>query len=257
MTTKVLKVPATWLERLRASRFAAVYKRRELWLLVGGMLLALLLWWLSEPFGAMMVRIGDLREWILTFGPMAPLVYIGIFSLQILVAPIPGQFLGVMGGYLFGVLLGSLYSITGLMVGASLAMWLARRLGRPLLERFSNPAQLAFWEKKMRMRAGLTWWLLFLLPMPDIVFYAAALSSASISTLLIALVAGRGLGLLLANTIGHWTAHSTPGWILVQWGVVGVLAVSAYLYERRLRLMALLTVRRLRHWWRRSYFFAR
>ena len=249
MTSKVSKAPTPWLMRL-----AALRKRREFWLLLGGgVLLTLLLWWLSEPFGAMMTRIGNLRDWILTFGPMAPLVYIGVFSLQILIAPLPGQFMGVMGGYLFGMFLGSVYSITGLMVGAGLAIWLARRFGRPWLERFFDPAQIAAWEKTMRTRSGFTWWLLFLFPMPDVVFYVAGLSSTSLRTLLIALITGRGLGLFLANTLGHWTANSAPEWILVQWAIVAILAGVVYINQRRVRLVALVVARRVRHWSRRHH----
>lgn len=253
MTTKAPKAPSPWMMRL-----AALPKRREFWLLLGGALLfsvlSVLLWWLSEPFGAMLERIGDLRDWILTFGAMAPLVYIGVFSLQILIAPLPGQFMGVMGGYLFGVLLGSIYSITGLMMGAGLAIWLGRRYGRPLLERFFDAEQLAIWEKRTRTRSGFTWWLLFLFPVPDVIFYAAGLSSTSLRTLLIALIAGRGLGLLLANTMGHWTATSTPQWVLAQWAIVTVLAVSIYLNQRRVRLVALVAARRVRQWSRSHYF---
>lgn len=233
-------------------QLSALVKRRDLWLLLSGsVLVVLLMWWLREPFGVMLDRIGNLRAWILTFGAMAPLVYIGVFSLQILIAPLPGQFLGVMGGYLFGVLLGSLYSITGLMVGASLAIWLGRRFGRPLLERFFDPTQLLLWEKKMRARSGFTWWLLFLFPMPDVIFYAAGLSSTSLRTLLIALLAGRGLGLLLANTMGHWTATSSPQWVLGQWILMAILAGVIYFYQRRLRWGALVTARRARRWSRR------
>ena len=244
MTTKVSKVPVP-----RLMQLGALVKRRDFWLLLSGSaLVVLLMWWLSEPLGVMLARIGSLRAWILTFGAMAPLVYIGVFSLQILIAPLPGQFLGVMGGYLFGVLLGSVYSITGLMMGASLAIWLGRRFGRPLLERFVAPAQLLLWEKKMRARSGFTWWLLFLFPMPDVIFYAAGLSSTPLRTLLIALFAGRGLGLLLANTMGHWTATSSPQWVLGQWIVMAVLAGLIYRYQRRLRLGILLTARRMRRW---------
>jgi uncharacterized membrane protein YdjX (TVP38/TMEM64 family) len=252
MTTKVSKVYPLWFTRLGLARLATLHKRWEFWLLLGGVaLIAILLWWVSEPFGAMLARIGNLRDWILTFGAAAPLVYIGVFSLQILIAPLPGQFLGVMGGYLFGVLLGSLYSITGLAVGAGLAIWLARRFGRPLLERFFDVQQLAHWEKKMRTRSGFTWWLLFLFPVPDLIFYVAGLSSTSIRTLLIALIAGRGLGLFLANTMGHWTAIGTPQWVLGQWVVVALLAGFIYLYQRRVRFVALVTARRVRHWSRR------
>lgn len=252
MTTKVSKAPFPWLTRLGVTRLTDLYKRWEFWLVVaGGALLALLLWWVSEPFGAMLDRGSDLREWILTFGPMAPIVYISIFSLQILVAPLPGQFLGVMGGYLFGVVLGSLYSITGLLMGAGLAIWLGRRFGRPLLERFFNAEQIALWERKMRASSGFTWWLLFLFPVPDLIFYVAGLSSTSLRTLLVALLAGRGLGLFLANIMGHWTATSSPEWVIAQWVIIALAAVLIYLYQRRLRLMALLTARRTQRYARR------
>ena len=252
MTSKEVKAPSLWLIRL-----AALTKRPEFWLFVIGgallvMLFGLLMWWLGEPFGLMLARAGNLRDWILTFGAMAPVVYIGVFSLQILIAPLPGQFLGVMGGYLFGVLLGSLYSILGLTMGAGLAIWLARRFGRPLLERFFDPLQISLWEKKMRTRSGFTWWLLFLFPVPDVIFYAAGLSSTSLRTLIIALLAGRGLGLFLANTMGHWTATSSPEWVIGQWVVVGLMAAFIYLYQRRVRLVALVTARRVRRWSRRN-----
>jgi len=243
----VLSQGLSWLTQL-----TLLPKRPEFWLLLGGVPLAIFaVWWLRVPFAAVLDHIGDLRAWILTFGPLAPLVYIGFFSLQIIVAPIPGQFLGVMGGYLFGALLGSLYSITGLVVGAGIAILLARYFGRPVLERFFSAEQLAYWEKKLRARSGFTWWLLFLFPVPDVIFYVAGLSSTSLRTLLFALVAGRGLGLLFATTMGHWSATLSPQWVLAQWATIALMGGLAFLYQRRVRLLALLTARRLRQWSRR------
>jgi uncharacterized membrane protein YdjX (TVP38/TMEM64 family) len=131
---------------------------------------------------------------------------------------------------------------------------LGRRFGRPLLERFFDPAQLAEWEKKARTRSGFPWWLLYLFPVPDLIFYVAGLSSTSLRTLLVALIAGRGLGLFLANTMGHWTATSTPQFVLAQWIIVALLAGTIYLYQRRLRLVALVMARRVRRWSRRHAF---
>jgi uncharacterized membrane protein YdjX (TVP38/TMEM64 family) len=235
-----------------STQLALLSKRWEFWLLLAGAPLAFFgLWWLRVPFATMLAHIGDLRDWILTFGPLAPLAYIGIFSLQIVVAPIPGQFLGVMGGYLFGALLGSFYSIIGLVLGAGVAIILGRRFGRPLLERFFGPVQLVFWEKKLRTRSGFTWWLLFLFPVPDVIFYVAGLSSTSLRTLLIALIAGRGLGLLFATTMGHWSATLSPQWVLAQWATIALIGVFIFLYQRRVRLLTLVTARRLRRWSRR------
>src|SRR4051794_28425885 len=75
-----------------STQLALLPRRWEFWLLLGAIPLAIFgVWWLRVPFATMLAHIGDLRAWILTFGPLAPLAYIGIFSLQIIIAPIPGQ----------------------------------------------------------------------------------------------------------------------------------------------------------------------
>lgn len=223
--------------------------RREVWAVVGGVVLLLVgVRWLSEPIADLMLHAERVRDWILTFGPLAPLVYIGVFSLQILLAPVPGQFMAVMGGYLFGAPLGALYSIAGLMLGAGLAMWLGRRYGRPLIERLVEPVQLTRWERKLRVRSPLTWWVLFLFPVPDLIFYVAGLSSVPLRKLLLAVLLGRGLGLLIATTVGHMTALSNPDWVLLKWAVIGLMGALIYAYQRRIRLLLLLGVRRMRAW---------
>jgi uncharacterized membrane protein YdjX (TVP38/TMEM64 family) len=224
-------------------------RRRESWLVAGSIGAAVLLaWLLYEPVAMLLAKAFDARAWILSFGSLAPLVYILLFSTQILVAPLPGNFLGVIGGYLFGVLLGSLYSIIGLMIGAGLAMFIGRRFGRPMLERFFTPADLKLWEKKLRMRSPLTWTLLFVFPVPDLVFYMAGLSSLPLRTLLLAVAIGRGLGLIFANAVGYWSLHLPPEWVAVKWGVIAILGVLVYTNQRRIRLSALRMTRRSQRW---------
>ncbi len=246
-STNVTKQPSS-----AGARAVAFLRRWEFWALVaGGVLLVFTLWWLSDPLARLLDRGDDLRRWILGFGPLAPLVYMAIFALQVLLAPIPGHFMGVMGGYLFGVLLGSLYSIIGLTLGAGLAMLLARVYGRPLINRFFEPETITAWEKKLRTRSPFTWWLVFLFPVADLIFYVAGLSSVPLRVLLVALIAGRGSGLLMANVLGHWTAQLAPEVVLAIWAMIGVLAVLAYIHQRKLRLIVLLSARRVRRWARR------
>ncbi|MBI4796090.1 MAG: hypothetical protein HY790_09705, partial [Deltaproteobacteria bacterium] len=44
-----------------------------------------------------------------TVGPLAPLIFIVVQTLQVVFAPIPGEATGFIGGFLFGVPLGMLY----------------------------------------------------------------------------------------------------------------------------------------------------
>jgi uncharacterized membrane protein YdjX (TVP38/TMEM64 family) len=104
------------------------------------------------------------------------------------------------------------------------------------------------------MRSPVTWGLLFLFPVPDFVFYVAGLSRVPFRSLVIAVIAGRSVGLIFANVIGYLSAALPPEWVLAKWVVLIVAAAFAYRYQRTIRLLVLLNVRwlqRLGRRWRR------
>jgi hypothetical protein len=68
-------------------------------------------------------------------GPLAPLIFMAVQALQVVLAPIPGEATGFIGGYLFGVPLGMLYSTLGLTLGSVLAFALGRWLEHRFVER--------------------------------------------------------------------------------------------------------------------------
>ena len=241
MIEKTIKPP-----QLLLSRIGFVLRQRDFWLaLIIFGAVALIFWTLNKPLVHLLHQ-GDIaRTWIKGFGFWAPLAYIGLFALQILIAPLPGQFLGIMSGYVFGILLGSLYSITALTIGSGLAMYIARRFGRPLLERFVEAEQLRLWERKLYMRSPVNWGFLFIFPVPDFVFYLAGLSSIPLIRLIPSIIAGRSIGLILAGVAGGLSAQLPPEWVVVKWAFLLTVGLLLYRHERRLRLYLLLGVRRL------------
>src|SRR2546428_7126580 len=66
-----------------------------------------------------------LREW----GVLAPVIFIGLQALQVIISPIPGELTGILGGYLFGQWVGLLYSTIGLTLGSVVAFAVGRWLG--------------------------------------------------------------------------------------------------------------------------------
>ena len=66
-------------------------------------------------------------------GPWGPAILIGLIILQTIVAPIPGQALGLAAGYLYGFWGGLLYGWLGTVIGSVLAICIARFAGRPLV----------------------------------------------------------------------------------------------------------------------------
>jgi uncharacterized membrane protein YdjX (TVP38/TMEM64 family) len=76
----------------------------------------------------------ELRAWIEQFGLFAPMVFVVIQALQVIVAPIPGQVVALIAGYLFGAALGTVYSVVGVLLGSAIAFSLSKRYGRPFVE---------------------------------------------------------------------------------------------------------------------------
>jgi len=87
-----------------------------------------------REYAAFITDVEALRTWLRQFGVLAPLVFIGIQALQVVVAPIPGQVVALVAGYLFGPFWGTVYSLTGVLIGSTIAFSLAKRYGRSFVE---------------------------------------------------------------------------------------------------------------------------
>ena len=201
---------------------------------------------LEAPMAALLRAGGDLRGWLVSLGPLAPLVYVLFYAAQILIAPLPGSMMALLAGYVFGFRWGLLLSLTGLALGASLAIWIARTVGRPLLERWFGVAELARWERKLRLRSPLVWYVFFLFPVPDVVIYVAGLGTLPLRSLLPAILLGRATSILLNTALGTATAILPAQAVIVQWLLLGLLAFAVYRYQRPLRYRMLMAGRRLR-----------
>ena len=92
------------------------------------------LYLLVRRYAPFVFRAEELRVWIAQFGVFAPLVFVLIQTLQVIVAPIPGQIVALVAGYLFGPVAGTVYSLTGVLIGSAIAFSLAKRYGRTLVE---------------------------------------------------------------------------------------------------------------------------
>jgi uncharacterized membrane protein YdjX (TVP38/TMEM64 family) len=90
-----------------------------------------LLWDLSSYFNPVQIQ-----EWLASAGIFAPLVYIIIMSLAVVISPIPSLPLDIAAGLFFGPFLGTLYSVIGALSGAVASFLITRLLGRELIERF-------------------------------------------------------------------------------------------------------------------------
>jgi uncharacterized membrane protein YdjX (TVP38/TMEM64 family) len=208
-------------------------------LLIGVLLLAVTLMWLCRQDGRLWALFGDvepLRTWVLAWGAWAPLAVIALQVAQVLVAPIPGQVVGLAGGYLFGTAWGTFYSVVGTGLGSWMALVLARALGRPLVERLVPSSLLQRLDAGARKRGLLFLLLVFLLPFlpDDAACFVAGLTPIPIPALMLAVLLGRLPGIWVSCWLG---AHAT-GLGVAQWALVGagssVVALLFVLYGEQL-----------------------
>lgn len=170
------------------------------------------------------------RAWVAQFDTAAPLAAILLAAALVVLAPVPNQFVGMANGYLFGVGLGTLYSMIGLVLGTVAAMAIARRLGRPWVEKFVQRERLARWDRVTRRWGPIVFFVAFLVPgLPDdLLCFIIGLSRLQLGPMLGLVTIGRLPGMMGACWVGA-NAGEIPAWI---WPVVigGGVALSALLF---------------------------
>jgi len=164
-------------------------------------------------------------------GAWGPLMIIGLTVAQIMIAPIPGQVVNFVAGYVFGFWLGALWSWLGTVLGSSLAMMLARWAGRPLVKRLVSPGLLGRLDRAATGRGLWFFFLVFLLPgLPDdAACFLAGLTPLPLPVLIAIVAVGRIPGVAAATWAGAY-AERMP-W--QGWFVMGGLVIAAALVARR------------------------
>jgi uncharacterized membrane protein YdjX (TVP38/TMEM64 family) len=172
-----------------------------------------------------------LVTWVRGRGPWAPLTIIVLQIGQVVLAPIPGQIVGMAAGYVFGPWLGTFYSVLGTAAGSWIAFALARAYGRPLVERLVPRPTLDRLDAGAQRRGVFFFALVFLLPFlpDDLACFAAGLTRIPIPALMAVAITTRTPGILVSAWLGaHAEGLSTAQWVMV-------IAASALLAGLSLR----------------------
>ena len=145
-----------------------------------------------------------LRELILSKGAFAPLIFIAIQALQVLIAPITGEASGILGGYLFGVLPALAYSSIGLTIGSMLAFMIGRLLSDLVRRRLEHAALYKRFNHLVSKGDFAIPFILFLLPgfPKDSLAYLLGMSHMPMPVFLFITTVGRIPGTLLLSFQG-------------------------------------------------------
>jgi uncharacterized membrane protein YdjX (TVP38/TMEM64 family) len=142
----------------------------------------------------------QLKGFIRSFGPYSPLAYILLQILQVVIAPIPGGAVEFLGGYLFGVKAGFVYSMIGLILGSWFAFSLARIFEKIAVEKFVSEQTRKKFDYLVEHEGAILSFVLFLLPgfPKDALCYILGLTPMHLGIFLIISTIGRIPGTLMA-----------------------------------------------------------
>jgi len=174
-----------------------------------------------------------MRIYLKSWGAWAPLAFIAFQALQVVMAPIPGELTGVVGGFLFGTWRAVVYSSLGLTAGSAIAFMLARLIGLPFVKLFVRPDQFEKLEFLAKPRGEIVLLALFIIPgfPKDVLSYLLGLTPLPFLKFIVVCGLGRLPGTMLLGLGG--AALYKDNWHLVITLIVVCVLVAIVFYFRR------------------------
>jgi Uncharacterized conserved protein len=169
-------------------------------------------------------------------GPLAPVAFVALQTGQVVVAPIPGQMLAGVGGYLFGTWLGTGYSMVGVVIGSTVVFLASRRFGRSYAERVVDQSALRRWDAFVDRGGVPALFVCFLLPTfpDDLLCFVAGLTDLRLRRFLILVVVGRTPTFLAVAYAGTRLSEGVLGQFALILTVLTLGSVAVYAMRDRI-----------------------
>lgn len=150
-----------------------------------------------------------LRTFVESYGPYAVLVSFLLMILQSIAAPLPAFLITFANANLFGWWQGAILSWVSSMVGAAICFFIARILGRDVVEKLTSKTGIKQIDNFFKKHGRMSILIARLLPFIsfDIVSYAAGLTSMSFGSFIVA----TGIGQLPATVIYSYVGGMLTG----------------------------------------------
>jgi uncharacterized membrane protein YdjX (TVP38/TMEM64 family) len=209
-----------------------------------GLFVATCAWlvWTNAPLYQFIVRLyadklflkATLREW----GVLAPVIFILLQALQVILSPIPGEATGILGGYLFGQWLGLVYSSIGLTLGSIGAFALGRWLGAHYVKKFVSAETWSRLGFIVEAEGAVLCFILYLIPgLPkDIACYLFGISPMPLWVFTLVSGLGRIPGTWVLSAQGAHTAAGDYRQAILVTAVAVAVAPPLYYYRHRIML---------------------
>ncbi|MED9948526.1 MAG: TVP38/TMEM64 family protein [Peptacetobacter hiranonis] len=216
-------------------------KNKRTLMKIGVIVLVLMIYFFVTPIKVMInqmifylssLDIDSLKQYILSYGALAPIISFILMIVQSVAAPLPAFLITFANAALFGWVWGAVLSWSSAMAGAALCFFIAKFLGRDVVEKLTSKYAIDSIDKFFDKYGKYTILVCRLLPFIsfDIVSYAAGLTSMEFLPFFIA----TGIGQLPATIVYSYVGGMlTGGTKLFVTGLLILFALTIVIYMLR------------------------
>ncbi|OLC12962.1 MAG: hypothetical protein AUH29_14595 [Candidatus Rokubacteria bacterium 13_1_40CM_69_27] len=176
-----------------------------------------------------------LKDTVVSWGWLAPLVFIAIQAIQVIISPIPGEITGPVGGALFGTWWGVIYSTIGLTAGTLFCFWVGRKWGEPLVRPWLSEHNWNRLNFILEAEGAILCFILYLMPgfPKDIISYLFGLSPMPFWLFALVSTLGRLPGTWISSYFGAHVAEQQYIYALFFMAIIVAICVPLYYYRNQ------------------------
>ena len=169
-----------------------------------------------------------LKMLILSFGILAPLGLILLQTIQTTISIFPSQITTILAGFLFGPLLGLLYSIIGAIFGSAIVFSLSHAYGKRLAVKLFEKREIVHFNHYFKQKKEWAVFIARVIPIfpNDLVSFTAGLTNISTRNFTIVSTLGFVIQMAILTYFGHSLSEKTVSFPLI---IVTILTISLFL----------------------------
>lgn len=169
------------------------------------------------------------------YGALAPLVFVGMQMVQVILVVIPADLLTVCAGYVFGAPLAVVLSLSGLLLGSMIAFYLARFFGRDFVKSFMKKEKLDKINETLNSSKGsVGLFIICMIPIvpKDLLMYVAGITPIKAKRLFSIYFISRIPGVVIGASVGANTHDKDPNGIILSIASLVILIIATYFLNK-------------------------
>ena len=178
----------------------------------------------------------QVEQFIAAFGNGAPIAFMALQVFQVVLAPVPGEATGFIGGYLFGAAKGFVYSSLALAAGSGINFAIGRYLGSRYIRRWIPVDKLARFDHLLKRQGIILLLILFIFPgfPKDYLCLFLGITAIPLKAFLLIASFGRMPGTLMLSIQGEFVFQKNYAVFAVVFGVTALAAWLSIRYRERI-----------------------